>query len=52
MVPSLPGLFTDISYFDIDRFTVALADVSQTELVMRWVDSSGQLLKEVTIPAL
>jgi phosphodiesterase/alkaline phosphatase D-like protein len=52
LVPTLPSLFTSISYFDIDRFTVAIADVSQTELTMRWLDNSGQVLTEVTVPAL
>ena len=32
VVSSLPGLFPSISYFDIDRFTVATATVTSTQV--------------------
>jgi phosphodiesterase/alkaline phosphatase D-like protein len=51
LVGSLPLLFPTVTYYDIDRFNVATATVSQTEFVMSWRDGSGQLLKQLTVPA-
>lgn len=51
LVGSLPLIFPTVSYFDLDRFNVATATVSQTELEMTWVDNSGQVLKTLTVAA-
>jgi len=52
LVGALPLVFPTVSYYDLDRFNVATATVSQTQLQMTWRDSSGQLLKQLTVPAL
>jgi phosphodiesterase/alkaline phosphatase D-like protein len=51
VVSSLPGLFPSISYFDIDRFTVATATVTSTQATFEYRDGSGQLLKTEVIAA-
>ncbi len=50
LVPSLPGLFTTISYFDIDRFNYGLIDVSPTQATVTYRDATGATLKAFTIP--
>ncbi len=51
VVSSLPGLFPSISYFDIDRFTIATVTVTSTQATFEYRDGSGQLLKTEVIAA-
>ena len=50
-VDNLPLLFPTVDYYDIDRFNVALIDVSHDEAVIEWRDGSGQIMQEITLPA-
>ena len=45
VVPTLPGIFTTIRYFDLDRFNVALVTADQTQATVVWKDNAGQVLK-------
>ena len=51
LVGTLPIVFPSVDYFDLDRFNVATATVSQDELQMTWYDASGQVLKSLTVDA-
>jgi hypothetical protein len=50
-VPSLPGLFQTITYFDIDRFNYGFIEVSTTQATVTYRDATGAVLKTITIPA-
>jgi len=51
LVPSLPALFTTISYFDIDRFNYGLIDATTTQATVTYRDATGAALKTFTVAA-
>ncbi len=52
VVPTLPGLFPSVSYFDIDRFNYGLVTVTPTQATVTYKDNTGGVLKMLVIPAL
>ena len=51
ILPDLPALFPTFSYYELNRFTVAIATVTADDVTFQYRDHSGQLLTEVVIPA-
>jgi len=51
LLDSLPLVFPEMAFYDLDRFNVATLSVSQTQVSITWQDGSGQVLKTVTVPA-
>ena len=51
VVDLLPVAFPTVKFYDIDRFNVATATVSQNKLQMTWSDVSGQTLLKLSVDA-
>jgi alkaline phosphatase D len=51
VVSSLPGLFPQIEYFDIDRFNYAFFQVDQTRADVTYRDGTGTVLKAFSLTA-
>jgi len=51
IIPTIPSLFPTFSYYDLNRFTVTIATVTANDVTFQYRDASGQLLKELVIPA-
>ena len=51
LLGSLPSLLPNVSFFELSAFNVTTATVTADEVTFRYLDPSGQLLKQLVIPA-
>lgn len=50
-IPTVPGLFSSIRYFELDRYNYVLVDVDPGAATFTFKDNAGTLLQRVTVAA-